>query len=126
MYDGFDSNGTFWSDSNGLSMQKRVVNFQETYNATETMNNNRSLNFYPVTSAIAMRDSKNSGTQVVVMNDRTQAGAVGVDGNATIELIHHRRLIQDDWKCLEEALNERDDTMYGIKVNAKYYLQIFN
>ena len=73
-------------------MQKRVINFQETYNATESMNNNRSLNFYPVTSAMVMSDI-NSPTQVVLMNDRTQAGAVGVDSNSTMELIHHRRLL---------------------------------
>jgi len=102
-------------------MQKRVINYQPSYDALETSNNERSLNFYPVTSAMVMRDL-NSPTQVVLMNDRTQAGAVGVQSNSTMELIHHRRLLQDDWKCLEEPLNERDSTQYGIKVNAKYYL----
>ena len=121
MYDGFNSNGTFWTDSNGLAMQKRVINHQDTYPALETSNNERALNFYPVTSAMVMSDI-NSPTQVVLMNDRTQAGAVGVDSNSTMEFIHHRRLLQDDWKCLEEALNERDPTQYGIKVNAKYYM----
>ena len=92
MYDRFDSNGTFWTDSNGLAMQQRTINHQDTYNATSAMNNNRSLNFYPVTSALVMLDT-NSPTQVVLMNDRTQAGAVGVDSNSTIELIHNRRLM---------------------------------
>lgn len=27
MYDGFDNNNTFWTDSNGLTMQKRVKDF---------------------------------------------------------------------------------------------------
>jgi hypothetical protein len=123
MYDGFDANQTFWTDSNGMAMQQRVVNYQPSYNAGARSNNNRSMNFYPVTSAIVMKDL-NMGRQVIVMNDRTQAGAVGVDSNSTIELIHHRRLLQDDWRCLEEPLNERDATQYGIKVNAKYYMQI--
>jgi hypothetical protein len=45
-----------------------------------------------------------------------------VDQKATIELIHHRRMIQDDIRGVEEPLNERDETQYGIKVNARYYL----
>jgi hypothetical protein len=32
-------------------------------------------NFYPVTSAILMRDTAGSNLEVVVMNDRTQAGS---------------------------------------------------
>lgn len=27
MYDDFDNNNTFWTDSNGLEMQKRIKNF---------------------------------------------------------------------------------------------------
>ena len=31
MYDGFDPNGTFWSDSNGLEMQERRLNYRGDY-----------------------------------------------------------------------------------------------
>lgn len=60
------------------------------------------------------------------MNDRTQSGAACVDHPSTIELIQHRRLIQDDQRGVEEPLNERDDKLYGIKVNARYFLNIFD
>ena len=68
MYDGFKANRTFWTDSNGLEMQERVINHQPTY--TVVSQQNISSNFYPVVSAIAMRDV-GSSKQVFVMNDRT-------------------------------------------------------
>jgi lysosomal alpha-mannosidase len=57
IYDGFDGNKTFWTDSNGLEMQKRKINYRPLYNITSFTKNNISSNFYPVTSAIALRDS---------------------------------------------------------------------
>mmetsp|Transcript_33580 Transcript_33580/g.51655 ORF Transcript_33580/g.51655 Transcript_33580/m.51655 type:complete len:230 (-) Transcript_33580:1056-1745(-) len=54
MYDNFNANRTFWTDSNGLEMQERILNFQPTY--TRLSDQNISSNFFPVVSAIAMRD----------------------------------------------------------------------
>ena len=85
---------------------------------------NVSSNYYPVTSAIAFRDAKKN-RQVTVMNDRTQGGAADLF-NSTIELMQHRRLRQDDNKGLNEILNETDANGFGIKVNAQYYMQIFD
>lgn len=118
MYDGFTSNDTFWSDSNGMQMMERRLNWKPTY-TLKLDGHNVSNNFYPVTSAIAIRDGDK---QVTVMNDRTQAGGADVDQKATIELMHHRRMVMDDVRGVEEALNERDETGYGIRVNARYYL----
>lgn len=56
MYDSFNANQTFWTDSNGLEMQKRRINFRETFDVVKNTKQNISSNFYPVTSAIAMRD----------------------------------------------------------------------
>lgn len=85
MYDGFNANKTFWTDSNGLEMQKRVLNYRPTFDVATNTKQNISSNFYPVTSAIAMRDV-NSSRQVTVMNDRCQAGSAEID-KSTIELI---------------------------------------
>ena len=63
MFSGFSTNKTFWTDSNSLVMIKRQI---KDYGAPE---NNIAGNFYPVTSAIAMRSSS-SNLQVTVMNDR--------------------------------------------------------
>ena len=50
-------------------------------------------NYYPVTSAIAMRSTTRTGknVQVTVMNDRTQGGSADIMGSSTIELMQHRR-----------------------------------
>jgi len=78
MYNGFDANKTFWTDSNGLEMQERhITKFER--NKTVTLLKESSLpdyneiagNYFPVDTAIAMRDFQNgSNVQVTVMNDR--------------------------------------------------------
>lgn len=50
LYNGFDANKTFWTDSNALNMIKRTV--KEFERTDQTI----AGNFYPVTSAIVMRD----------------------------------------------------------------------
>lgn len=80
-----------------------------------------SANYYPINSALAFRDGT---TQMTVMNDRSQGGAVIEDG--AIELMQNRRLLFDDARGVGEALNETDSEGRGIEVNAKYYVQIFD
>ena len=71
MYGDFNANSTFYTDSNGLEMQERRIDYQETFSLAKDKQKIAS-NYYPVTSAIAMRDfSPNSGKQVVILNDRT-------------------------------------------------------
>jgi hypothetical protein len=87
--DNFFNNQTFYTDSNGLDMQKRILNFrptwdiQQDYNDRNT-NENITANYYPVNSAISMKDV-NSGRVFTVMNDRSQGGSALSDGN--IELM---------------------------------------
>jgi len=80
MYDEFQANKTFWTDSNGLEMQKR--RFKKAPNKMDNVTikamQNQSItfndiagNYYPVDYAISMRDFSNgSNLQVTVMNDR--------------------------------------------------------
>jgi hypothetical protein len=121
MFNGFDANQTFWTDSNSLEMVER--------NIRKLMRDDQTFagNMYPITSAIAMRDIKGSNTQVTVMNDRAQAGAADMSDTSTIELMQHRRILRDDLKGVAEYLNETDTfDDYGLQVNARYYMQIFN
>jgi hypothetical protein len=89
MFDQFDANKTFWTDSNGLEMEERRIDYNPAF-GKQKYEMNVSSNYYPVTSAIAFRDSKKN-RQVTVMNDRTQGGSADLF-NATIELMQHRRL----------------------------------
>ena len=68
----FEMNNTFWTDSNGLEMQQRILNHRPSFNYSGVQN--ISSNYYPVGSAIAIRDFDANGTvrkQATVLNDRS-------------------------------------------------------
>ena len=54
LMDDFDTNKTFWVDSNGLEMVKKKLYSRKDYNYTG--NGTIAGNYFPVTSAIAVRD----------------------------------------------------------------------
>ena len=54
MFDNFEANKTFWTDSNGLEMQERRLNWRPSY--MPDTDQNISSNYYPVNSAIVLRD----------------------------------------------------------------------
>jgi hypothetical protein len=54
LMDDFDTNNTFWVDSNGLEMVKKELYQRKDYNYSA--NGTIAGNYYPVTSAIAVRD----------------------------------------------------------------------
>jgi hypothetical protein len=119
MSNGFDPKGTYWTDSNGLEMQKReIVNYNVSnpqFTKSSMDYKNISRNYYPVSSAIAMRDSQaNSNIQVTILNDRPQGGSADLSAKSTIELMQHRRLIRDDEYGLDNYLNEIDNDGNGI------------
>ena len=53
--DNFDNNKTFYTDSNGLEMQKRILNYRESYDFLSF--EEVSGNYYPINSAIAIVDT---------------------------------------------------------------------
>ena len=84
-------------------------------------------NYYPVDTAIAMKDkSGRSSLQVTIMNDRPQGGSADLSEKATIELMQNRRILQDDALGLEQPLNETDDKGDPLRVSAVYHMQIFD
>ena len=115
-----DNKDTFYTDSNALEMQKRILNYRPTWTFSTT--EKTSGNYYPINSAIAIVD-ETKNLQMTVMNDRSQGGSVLQKGR--IELMQNRRLFHDDWRGVEEALNERDPDGQGIIVPATYRLHLF-
>jgi hypothetical protein len=78
----FDNNQTFWTDSNGLAMQKRVLNYRPTWDIYKNYadaNQNITANYYPVTSAMLMQDVKMQ-REFLVLNDRSQAASALTKG----------------------------------------------
>lgn len=117
----FDSENTFYTDSNGLEMQKRILNYRPDW--TLKTDEFASSNYYPVNSAIAIR-SPTTNKQLTIMNDRSQGGSVLENGS--IEIMQNRRLLYDDWRGVGEALNETNSDNWGIQVNTRYYVQFFD
>ena len=65
-----NNKGEFFTDSNGLQMEARRVNYRPTWHYTPASHQNISVNYYPVTSAIAVRDNA-TAHQMTVMTTRT-------------------------------------------------------
>jgi hypothetical protein len=99
--DSIQNQGIFYTDSMGMELQQRVLNHRDSWDLD--VNEPISGNFYPVNSAIVIRDCKR---ELQVLPDRAQGGSSLSDG--LVELLVQRRLYVDDSRGLEEALNETD------------------
>ena len=115
------SNSTFYTDSNGLEMQKRIRDYRPSWNFSSVLNVTQ--NYYPINSAIVIRD-ETSGNQMSLMTTRAHGGSSLIDGQ--LELMHHRRIFHDDHRGVGEVLNETDESGQGIQVTTTYFLHLFN
>ncbi|KAL4477150.1 hypothetical protein ABPG72_008884 [Tetrahymena utriculariae] len=77
---------TFYTDSNGLSLQKRILNYRPTWNLQ--VHQQVSGNYYPIGSMIQIQDEETK-EQISVVNDRSQGGTSLKEGQ--LELMIHRR-----------------------------------
>jgi|TARA_B110000305_G_scaffold240656_1_gene311962 lysosomal alpha-mannosidase len=128
-YDHFDTAGDIFVDANGLEMINKKINWRKefTYNSNETI----SANYYPVTSAIAIRDKNESNfnktgvkKQITILNDRSQGGSAGLRERRNIELMQHRRFKKSDYYGVFEPDNDLDKHGRGIQVLSSYYLML--
>ncbi|KAL9241822.1 hypothetical protein vseg_015886 [Gypsophila vaccaria] len=117
---GFQSNGTFYTDSNGRDFIKRIRDYRSDWNLL--VNQPVAGNYYPINLGIYLHDDVNELSVVV---DRAIAGASIEDGQ--IELMLHRRLLKDDGRGVDEALDETvcsQDKCIGLTVQGKFYYRI--
>jgi len=123
----FYNNQTFFTDSNGMEMQERKLNYRPTWDFVHTnlndSNENITGNYFPVQSALSMKDIF-SDLIFTVMNDRSQGASALSDGS--IEFMQNRRTPGNDNKGMPEHLNETDSLGNGIRVKASYNVQLFN
>jgi len=68
---------TFYTDSNGREMLKRVRNYRPTWDLK--LEEPISGNYYPVTSKIALKDERNQ-LKLNILVDRAQGGSSLTDG----------------------------------------------
>ncbi|XP_045462132.1 lysosomal alpha-mannosidase isoform X1 [Harmonia axyridis] len=114
------TNATFYTDSNGREILKRVRNFRPTWKLD--LEEPVSGNYYPVTSKILMRDTVRN-IEVAVLTDRAQGGSSLHDGE--LELMVHRNCLHDDAFGVGEALNEKAFGA-GLVAKGSHYLMVGN
>lgn len=94
-----ETNGEFFTDSNGRQILKRIRNHRPQWNLT--LEEPIPGNYYPVVSEIYI---ENDDLRMIVNVDRARGAASLRDG--WFEIMQHRRLKHDDAFGVGEALNE--------------------
>jgi lysosomal alpha-mannosidase len=114
------NNKTFYTDSNGMEEQKRVIDKRPTWPLIQY--EPASGNYYPVNSHISIIDT-NSKQRFNLLVDRSQGGSVIRDGN--VEIMIQRRTTMDDARGVGEPLNEPGDGP-GITQKVRHYAVLGN
>lgn len=109
-HSGIDNRATFYTDANGLFMQKRVLDY---FYASEQPKKVEK-NYYPVNSAIFIEDwfespgEEEAGLRMTVMNDRSQGGSSLRKGE--VEIMINRKTWFDDNRGSYEPLRNNIDS----------------
>ncbi|KAL6220713.1 hypothetical protein ACLB2K_008469 [Fragaria x ananassa] len=112
----------FYTDSNGRDFIKRVRDYRADWSLS--VNEPVAGNYYPLNLGIFTSDKK---YEFSVLVDRATGGASIKDGE--VELMLHRRVLFDDAKGVEEALDEiacidHSSICKGQTVRGNYYMNI--
>ncbi|KAH6829428.1 Glycosyl hydrolase family 38 protein [Perilla frutescens var. hirtella] len=113
------NNKTFYTDSNGRDFLERIRDYRTDWDLQ--VNQPIAGNYYPINLGIYLKDKS---TEMSVLVDRSVGGSSIVDGE--VEIMLHRRLLHDDGRGVDEALNETVcalDTCSGLTVQGNYYLR---
>ncbi|KAH9491893.1 Lysosomal alpha-mannosidase [Bulinus truncatus] len=108
---------TFYTDCNGREMMERVKDVRDTWNYIPK--DHVSGNYYPVTSRIVIKDTQKN-VQFTVLPDRPQGGSSL--GSGVVELMVHRKLMNDDGLGVGEPLNDKGIDDKGVIYTGKHYL----
>ncbi|KAK7307474.1 hypothetical protein VNO77_40576 [Canavalia gladiata] len=116
------TNKEFYTDSNGRDFLKRVRDYRKDWSLE--VNQPVAGNYYPLNLGIYMKDKK---SEFSVLVDRATGGASIKDGQ--VELMLHRRTLNDDSKGVDESLEEQvclNDKCEGLTIRGNYYVGIHN
>lgn len=115
-----ESNRVFYTDSNGRDFLKRIRDYRSDW--TLEVNEPVAGNYYPVNLGMFIKDNSSEFTILV---DRAVGGSSIKNGQ--LEIMLHRRLLNDDGRGVGEALNETvclENTCEGLTVQGRYLLRV--
>ncbi|KAN0052802.1 hypothetical protein ACTA71_006909 [Dictyostelium dimigraforme] len=95
------TDNTWYSDSQGMEMQKRITNYRPSWNLTVVQPT--SGNYVPV-NAIAYIQDITQQLQFTVVTDRSRGCASLRDGQ--LDIMMHRRTLKDDGRGVGQPMNE--------------------
>ncbi|XP_006661627.2 alpha-mannosidase-like [Oryza brachyantha] len=114
------TNSTFYTDSNGKDFIKRVRNHRDDWDLQVTQP--VAGNYYPVNLGIYVADGK---YELSVLVDHAVGASSIQDGQ--IEIMLHRRILNDDSRGVGEPLDEVvcvDSECNGLVARATYYINV--
>lgn len=114
------SNKTFYTDSSGRDFLQRIRDYRADWDLQ--VNQPVAGNYYPINLGMYIKDDSE---EFSVLVDRSVGGSSIVDGQ--LELMLHRRLLNDDGRGVAEALNETvcvHNKCSGLTAQGKFYLRI--
>ncbi|MED6211904.1 hypothetical protein PIB30_078048, partial [Stylosanthes scabra] len=114
------TNKEFYTDSNGRDFLKRVRDHREDWHLE--VNQPVAGNYYPLNLGVYIKDKQ---SEFSVLVDRATGGSSIRDGE--VELMLHRRMLDDDGRGVGEALDEQvciEDECQGLIVRGNYYMGI--
>jgi lysosomal alpha-mannosidase len=97
----FATGNIWYSDSNGIELQQRKLNYRPTWNYT--IEEPIAGNFVPVDAITSINDPAQK-LQLTVVVDRSRSSASLSAGE--LETMIHRRLLKDDYRGVNEPLND--------------------
>ncbi|XP_065339498.1 lysosomal alpha-mannosidase-like [Cloeon dipterum] len=102
---GWETNGKFYTDSNGREILERNRDLRPTWDFDPSFEPVAG-NYYPITTSISIRNhaANSENEELAIITDRAQGGS-SIE-NGTLEVMLHRRLLFDDDKGVAEPLNE--------------------
>ncbi|KAJ3628804.1 hypothetical protein MTP99_013243 [Tenebrio molitor] len=110
--------GNFYTDSNGREMLKRTRNYRPTFDYT----NEEPIagNYHPITSRIVLKDEE-QGLELAILNDRAQGGASLEDGQ--VEIMIQRACTHNDRSQgnVRDSINDQEYGQ-GVIIRGKHYL----
>ncbi|KAK3157330.1 hypothetical protein QOZ80_2AG0119610 [Eleusine coracana subsp. coracana] len=114
------TNSTFYTDSNGRDFLKRERNYREDWDLHVTQP--VAGNYYPVNLGAYVTDGK---YELSVLVDRAVGASSIQDGQ--LEIMLHRRIMQDDGRGVGEPLDEvvcLDNSCDGLTARGTYYVNV--
>lgn len=131
LFTGNNDANEVYTDSNGREFLQRKYNYRPTWDME--VFEDVAGNFYPITTGMYLKDTNNN-KQLSILTDRAQSGASLASGE--LELMVHRRILNDDGRGVDEALDETTEpigpypnwirTGDGITVRGKHWVLLSN